>query len=72
MNKIEKLEHLKKIVLSVPENQINLDMWRNRQGLRLTTKDEMLKAGAQACVMGWATADPTFYNMGFKFHTKGI
>lgn len=68
MTQIEKLEHLKSIILSVPENQINLNIWRSKQGLRLDTKDDMLKAGAQACLMGWATADPTFNSMGFEFH----
>lgn len=67
MNQIEKLQHLKSIILSIPENKINLGVWRESLGDSCKTTQEMIEAGISACILGWATADQKFNDLGFSF-----
>ncbi|WP_180190232.1 hypothetical protein [Acinetobacter sp. YH01009] len=67
MNQIEKLEHLKAIMAKVPCDKLDMDSWRDLNGLNLVSHQQMLDRGASACVMGWATADEIFQKLNFNF-----
>lgn len=67
MNQLEKLHHLKSILAKVPNDKLDLDSWRDLNGLNLNSHQQMIDRGACGCVMGWATADETFQQLNFNY-----
>lgn len=67
MTKLEKLSHLKAIVESIPAEKLHLKNFRDVWAQDGETVSHMLERGAVADVFGWASADPTFQEMGFNF-----